>query len=90
MERGAWRLSCLLRLFLRVLDHGGFHTVISERGRAIWGNIPQGGETPLVLDPFVGGGSVTAAALMLRRRSIGNDINQKHIETTRRGGEEVL
>jgi tRNA G10 N-methylase Trm11 len=42
-----------------------------------------------VLDPFVGGGSVAAAALRLGRKFIGIDIDRKHIETTRRRVEEV-
>jgi predicted RNA methylase len=37
-----------------------------------------------VLDPFVGGGCVVAAALMLGRKFIGIDIDRKHIEGTRR------
>jgi site-specific DNA-methyltransferase (adenine-specific) len=41
-------------------------------------------EGAMVLDPFVGGGSVAAAALMLGRKFIGIDIDRKHIETTRR------
>jgi hypothetical protein len=49
--------------------------------------LTQEGST--VLDPFVGGGSVAAAALMLRRKFIGIDIDRKHIETTRRRVEEV-
>jgi ParB family chromosome partitioning protein len=47
-------------------------------------------EGAMVLDPFVGGGNVAAAALMLGRKFIGIDINQKHIEITRRRVEEVL
>jgi site-specific DNA-methyltransferase (adenine-specific) len=46
-------------------------------------------EGSTVLDPFVGGGSVGAAALMLGRKFIGVDIDRKHIEITRRGIEEV-
>jgi tRNA G10 N-methylase Trm11 len=42
-----------------------------------------------VLDPFVGGGSVAAAALRPGRKFIGIDIDRKHIETTRRRVEEV-
>ena len=41
-------------------------------------------EGATVLDPFVGGGSVAAAALMLGRNFIGIDIDRKYIETTRR------
>jgi DNA modification methylase len=41
-------------------------------------------EGAMVLDPFVGGGSVAAAALTLRRKFIGIDIDRKHIEITRR------
>jgi adenine-specific DNA methylase len=37
-----------------------------------------------VLDPFVGGGSVAAAALRLGRKFTGIDIDRKHIEITRR------
>jgi 16S rRNA G966 N2-methylase RsmD len=44
----------------------------------------------MVLDPFAGGGSVAAAALMLGRKFIGIDIDRKHVETTRRRVEEVL
>jgi DNA modification methylase len=43
----------------------------------------------MVLDPFVGGGSVAAAALMLGRKFTGIDIDRKHIETTQRRVEEV-
>jgi DNA modification methylase len=46
-------------------------------------------EGSMVLDPFVGGGSVAAAALMLGRSFIGIDIERKHIEITRRRIEEV-
>jgi ParB family chromosome partitioning protein len=46
-------------------------------------------EGAMVLDPFVGGGSVAAAALMLGRKFIGIDIDRKHIETARRRIEEV-
>jgi tRNA G10 N-methylase Trm11 len=42
-----------------------------------------------VLDPFVGGGSVAAAALRPGRKFIGIDIDRKHIETTRRRVEDV-
>jgi DNA modification methylase len=44
----------------------------------------------MVLDQFIGGGSVAAAALMLRRTFVGIDIDRKHIETTRRRIKEVL
>jgi DNA modification methylase len=43
-----------------------------------------------VLDPFVGGGSVAAAALVLGRKVTGIEIEKKHIEITRRRIEEVL
>jgi DNA modification methylase len=46
-------------------------------------------EDAMVLDPFVGGGSVAAAALTLGRKFIGIDIDRKHIEITRRRVEEV-
>lgn len=46
-------------------------------------------EGSTVLDPFVGGGSVAAAALMLGRNFVGIDIDRKHIEITRRRIEEV-
>jgi predicted RNA methylase len=46
-------------------------------------------ECQTVLDPFVGGGSVAAAAIMLGRKFTGIDIDRKHIETTRRRVEEV-
>jgi 16S rRNA G966 N2-methylase RsmD len=46
-------------------------------------------EGAMVLDPFVGGGSVAAAALMLGRKFVGIDIDRKHIETTRRRVEQV-
>jgi 2-polyprenyl-3-methyl-5-hydroxy-6-metoxy-1,4-benzoquinol methylase len=47
-------------------------------------------EDAMVLDPFVGGGSVAAAALRLGRKFIGIDIDRNHIQTTRRRVEEVL
>jgi hypothetical protein len=59
----------------------------SEFGEVIK-RLTEGGA--MVLDPFVGGGSVAAAALMLGRKFIGIDINQKHIEITRRRVDEVL
>ena len=43
-----------------------------------------------VLDPFLGGGTTTAAALRLGQRLIGIDINRRHVEMTRRRIEEVL
>jgi 16S rRNA G966 N2-methylase RsmD len=46
-------------------------------------------EGAMVLDPFVGGGSVAAAAPMLGRKFTGIDIDRKHIEITRRRVEEV-
>jgi DNA modification methylase len=46
-------------------------------------------EDAVVLAPFVGGGSVAAAAVMLGRKFIGIDIDRKHIETTWRRVEEV-
>jgi site-specific DNA-methyltransferase (adenine-specific) len=44
----------------------------------------------MVLDPFVGRGSVAAASLMLGRKFIGIDINRKHIEITRRRVEDLV
>ena len=41
-------------------------------------------EGSTILDPFVGGGSVAAAALQLGRNFVGIDIDRRHIETTRR------
>ena len=41
-------------------------------------------EGSTMLDPFVGGGSVAAAALMLGRNFVGIDIDRRHIEITRR------
>jgi site-specific DNA-methyltransferase (adenine-specific) len=48
------------------------------------------GEGATVVDPFVGGGSVAAAALMLGRKFVGIDLDRKHIETARRRVEVVV
>ena len=59
-------------------DHGQCESEFAE----IIKRLTEGGDT--VLDCFVGGGTTAAAALKLGRRIIGIDIEQKHIEITRR------
>jgi len=59
-------------------DHGQCESEFSE----IIKRLTEEGDT--VLDCFVGGGTTAAAALKLGRRIIGIDIEQKHIEITRR------
>jgi len=64
-------------------DHGQSESEFAEIIKCL----TQEGST--VLDPFVGGGSVAAAALRLGRKFTGIDIDRKHVEITRRRIEEV-
>ena len=59
-------------------DHGQCESEFLE----VIKRLTEDGDT--VLDCFVGGGTTAAAALKLGRRIIGIDIEQKHIEITRR------
>jgi hypothetical protein len=68
----------------RFHDHGQSESEFVE----VIKRLTEDGST--VLDPFVGGGSVAAATLMLRRKFVGIDIDRGHIETTRRRIEEVM
>jgi 2-polyprenyl-3-methyl-5-hydroxy-6-metoxy-1,4-benzoquinol methylase len=64
-------------------DHGQSQSEFSE----VIKRLTEEGST--VLDPFVGGGSVAAAALRLRQKFTGIDVDRKYIETTRRRIEEA-
>ena len=44
----------------------------------------------LILDPFVGGGAIGTAALMLDRRFVGSDTDESALETTRKRALELL
>jgi len=63
------------------LDGHGAQFPIALPGRCIALTTREG---DVVLDPFVGSGTTSVAALLLRRRSIGFDISDKYLETARR------
>ncbi len=65
-------------------DHGQCESEFAE----IIKRLTEDGDT--VLDCFVGGGTTAVAAIKLRRKFVGIDINRKHIEVTRRRIESVL
>jgi 16S rRNA G966 N2-methylase RsmD len=65
-------------------DHGQSESEFAEVIKRLTG------EGATVLDPFVGGGNVAAAALRLGKKFTGIDLDRRHIETTRRRVEEVV
>jgi len=65
-------------------DHGQSESEFAEMIK----RLTEEGST--VLDPFVGGGSIATAALTLARKFVGIDIDNNHIEKTRRRIEDVV
>jgi DNA modification methylase len=63
------------------LDGHGAQFPVALPGRCIALSTREG---DVVLDPFIGSGTTSVAALLLGRKSIGFDVSQKYLEISRR------